>query len=320
MPSAEVLVTETIDGTPEIIIEPTGVGQSARQVDCVVVAGNWGAGKTQLLMAKILEEAENPSIEGREIYTNFPPYLERIKNGFKVVDQFGNPKLQIDPMPKAASRIHVIEDVYSFLGNRRSLLQKNALSEKDEGRDILALDEAWEYANSRRSQAKKNVDFVDYIKIGRKLGFEMINSMQLKSSVDKVMRVLATKNILAERHYFVDPADGLRKSYYEYTLWHSEGQETFFMTPEQSRLIHYFYSTTALQAPGAQSLEAMGGPNQQEEVDLMKEIASTLHDWDKRMSGNPILAMKPSQAKKFYQAVLKLLEQNQKTRKKPGQQ
>ena len=187
------------------------------------------SGKTQLLTATALREAER----GRTVYINYPLTED----------------LQRDN-PEVWNRIHYVEDVNQFLAQRRILLQENPLLAGEEGKDLLILDEAWEYANARRSMSNASVDFVGYLRIARKMGFEVFASMQLKSSVDKTLRTLATKQILAERHKYFDTHQQRIMSYYEYTIFHSEGWDTFYITPEQAEKIHKYYLTTALQTPG----------------------------------------------------------------------
>jgi hypothetical protein len=276
------------------------------------------SGKTQLVTQRSLYEAENKLVPGRQVYMNYPIEMNRLRNGFRVVDQDGKLTAQYPGQPQTAERIHYVEDVYGFLSKRRAELQEHPLRAEDEGRDVLALDEAWEYAGSRRSLAKRNVEFTDMLKIGRKLGFEIIASMQLKSSVDKVMRTLATKNILAERHYYIDMDDKQLKSWYEYTMWWAGGDTYWWWDAEFTKFIHYYYLSTALQAPGATSMEAMAENQEetaaQDEMDLMKNIAATLKDWDNRFAKNPFVNMKPAQAKRFYERLFRLLEGEQEAR------
>jgi hypothetical protein len=275
----------------------------SRQIDVVIVAGGLGAGKTQLVVQQCLQEAEkacmpDPPVPGRQIYINFPVDIEKVRRDCAT-----------EGHPEVADRIHIVNDLYGFLANRRSELQLHPLKAEDEGRDILFLDEAWEYANSRRSLTKSSIDFVDYMRIARKLGFEVMASMQLKSSVDKVIRVLGSKNVLAERHYYTDTVEKKLKSYYEYTLWWSEGSTTFYIMPEQSKKIHEYYLTTQLQAPGQASLDSMVGTPEfaaKDEQDLMRQILEQLKRWDARMQENPFLKMGPKRSQRLYAEVKEL--------------
>jgi len=181
--------------------------------------------------------------------------------------------------PDFAGVDSVSPSIYHFIARRRNEVEANPLPDRDEGRDLLLLDEAQDLARSRRSGDRyvkiisENADFF------RKMGLEVQYQGPQQSQMDKNFRGKSTKKTLAEKFEYTDPKTGLpvdpenNQHYYflKFTVFDTSNTErrpsaTFFMPYEDkdhpqlgefpgAKLCHRYYGTNVFHS---QSLTTRG--------------------------------------------------------------
>jgi len=142
-----------------------------------IVMGDVGSGKTTLLTFLGIKELE----KGRKVYANYD-----------LTDEFKN------QYPELARNWIYVENVARLFLDRLIIAQGYDYVPYQ---DLLLIDEAsglWEARGSGGNEVENLMS--ELIRLHRKLGFEMLTDVQLKSMVDLRLRSLAQMFVLAIHH------------------------------------------------------------------------------------------------------------------------
>ena len=182
-----------------------------------------GSGKTLYTTSKAILNAQL----GRGIQMNYPlsPKFNQI-------------------YPKTSKRVNFVEDMFGFLDERMKDQQERHMP-MEEYRDLFVVDEAWSFVHARTAMSIANITAVDYLKISRHLGLELLMDVQFARTLDIQAKLLVQVWIIAEK---ILAKDGFWFQY-EYHDMNSGRVTTTYMSPQVAAQFYPYYSTTEILPP-----------------------------------------------------------------------
>ncbi len=182
------------------------------------IVGNPGSGKTLLSTLAAIDALES----GKEVFANYP----------------------IDYTTADGRRVHVID-----IGKLYQMLNETGIQFELHGA-FLILDEAYAGLDSRVSSSPFSRYISYFLFQSRKLGFDIVFTCQLASSVDKRLNKLSDYWVVAEEGADVDD-DGMTHQCFNYTLTDPNVSSTmeFQIDESLSRAIFPRYQTQKIVRP-----------------------------------------------------------------------
>lgn len=227
------------------------------KIRCVV--GDDGSGKTLYCVMQACRSA----IAGRDVYIDFE-ILPAFKHDY----------------PEAWPHIHVVEDFYSFLMEREREAQAKPPVEY---KDLFVIDEAAQIWNARRTSSTIQNIAVEYLRIARHLGLEVLANTQLARTLDVQFQRLAAMWVIAHKITKDpdNPNSPVVRFEFEYQTPQRRTIKTTKLRVEAAEKFYPYYHSTGLTTQG--TMTPLGFETQRASVVSREEMGAFKKKVDKRL-------------------------------------